>query len=152
MKTFGEYEERAMALEMKTLTPRELALKSGLGLAGEAGETVELVKKWAFHDRPLDRAKLTKELGDVLWYLTALARTQGITLEEVASENVAKLEARYPTGIYSHEANHARVDEKPAFKSAVFCEHANEVPYKSGPRCECAPDCACRERMCKPGC
>lgn len=102
-----------MALEMKTLTPRELALKSGLGLAGEAGETVELVKKWAFHDRPLDRAKLTKELGDVLWYLTALARTQGITLEEVAAENVAKLEARYPTGTYSHEANHARVDEKP---------------------------------------
>lgn len=144
MKTFAEYEARAMALEMR-LSPRELALKSGLGLAGEAGETVELVKKWAFHDRPLDRAKLTKELGDVLWYLTALARTQGITLEEVASENVAKLEARYPTGAYSHEANHARADEKPVFKSAVFCEHANENPHV----CRCAPDCACRESMCK---
>lgn len=111
MKTFAEYEARALRTEME-LSPRDLTIKGGLGLAGEAGETVELIKKWAFHGRELDREKLRKELGDVLWYVGAIARSQGMTLEEVAEANAVKLEARYPTGTYSHEANHARVDEQ----------------------------------------
>lgn len=112
MKTFEEYETRALRTEMQ-LPPDALLNKGALGLAGEVGETVEMVKKYLFHARPLDDEKLKKELGDVLWYVAAIARSRGMTLEEVAEGNAVKLEARYPDGVYSHEAARARVDEKP---------------------------------------
>ncbi len=80
-----------------------------LGRAGEAGEVVELVKKRLFHGHVLDRTKLTHELGDVLWYLGQLASAAGITLDEVAKANLAKLAARYPEG-FSAQASIERVD------------------------------------------
>lgn len=86
-----------------------LLLKNALGLAGEAGETVEMIKKHVFHGKALDKDKLKKELGDVFWYLSQLGAAAGLTLEEIGSENIAKLKARYPEG-YSHEASAARVD------------------------------------------
>lgn len=69
-----------------------------LGLAGEAGEVVDLLKKHWGHGKPLDQGHLLLELGDVLWYVVALARQHGFTLEEVAAANDAKLQARYPQG------------------------------------------------------
>lgn len=107
--TFEEYEERALRTEMNLPAPA-LTIKASLGLAGEAGETVELIKKAWFHGRELDREKLKKELGDVLWYVAALARAQGLTLREVAEGNIAKLDERYPDGVYSHEACATRKD------------------------------------------
>lgn len=70
----------------------------GMGLAGEAGETCDLLKKHLFHGQPLDREKLIKEMGDVLWYLAALASTVKVPLSEVAERNIIKLKARYPEG------------------------------------------------------
>lgn len=107
--TFDEYARRALATEMN-LSPHHLTIKASLGLAGEAGETVEMIKKHLYHARPLDREKLKKELGDVLWYVAALASAQGLTLREVAEGNIEKLDARYPTGTYSHEACAERKD------------------------------------------
>jgi NTP pyrophosphatase (non-canonical NTP hydrolase) len=69
-----------------------------MGLAGEAGETVELIKKGIFHRHGLDREKLTKELGDVLWYISGLCTVQGIDLEAVMIANIEKLRTRYPGG------------------------------------------------------
>lgn len=69
-----------------------------LGIAGEAGEVADLVKKHVGHGHAFDRAKFVKELGDVLWYLAVLANAAGATLDEVADENVRKLRARYPNG------------------------------------------------------
>lgn len=86
-----------------------LLLKNALGLAGEAGETVEMIKKIVFHGRELEPEKLKKELGDVLWYVSQLARAAGISLEDIGVTNVEKLMQRYPEG-YSHEASAARVD------------------------------------------
>lgn len=83
-----------------------------LGLAGEAGETAELIKKHLYHGAPLDKEKLRKELGDVLWYVAMLARNAGLTLSDVALGNVAKLRARYPDG-FSVAASAARVDTLP---------------------------------------
>lgn len=80
-----------------------------LGLAGEAGEVCDLLKKHWGHGHDLDREKLKKELGDVLWYVAALAAQFGLTLEEVAASNVCKLRARYPQG-FSPEASRARID------------------------------------------
>lgn len=71
---------------------------NALGIAGEAGEVADLIKKHVGHGHELDRAKLTKELGDVLWYVAALAHDIGVDLSTVARENVEKLKTRYPDG------------------------------------------------------
>ena len=69
-----------------------------LGLAGETGEVVEIVKKHVFHGKALDDARLAEEIGDVLWYVAAVCSSRGLSLQEVAESNIAKLRARYPDG------------------------------------------------------
>lgn len=96
-------------LAAKILRWKDLDL-GALGLAGEAGEVADLLKKHVHHHKPLDRGALVKELGDVLWYLAFLCEANGITLEEVASANAEKLRARYPDGFTTTAAN-ARADE-----------------------------------------
>jgi NTP pyrophosphatase (non-canonical NTP hydrolase) len=78
----------------------------GLGLAGEAGEVADIVKKIIFHEMELTeevRAKLLKECGDVMWYLAFTARALGSSLQEVIDMNHEKLSARYKSGKFSHE-------------------------------------------------
>lgn len=67
-----------------------------LGLTGEAGEVADMVKKGVFHEHGMDYDKLVLELGDVLWYVTALALTSGFSLEDVMRMNIIKLQKRYP--------------------------------------------------------
>lgn len=74
------------------------AMIAGLGLAGETGEVVEHIKKWVGHGHELDVEKVTKELGDVLWYVAELASILDVHLEDVARANIRKLEDRYPKG------------------------------------------------------
>lgn len=69
-----------------------------LGLAGEAGEVVDYVKKAIGHGKEMNRETLTEELGDVLWYISQLAHIHGITLSEIMRYNTGKLQARYPNG------------------------------------------------------
>ncbi len=78
-----------------------------LGLAGEAGEVADLIKKHIGHGHDLDLRKVREELGDVLWYVAGLAQVLGLTLSEIAHENINKLERRYPEG-FSHEASRNR--------------------------------------------
>ena len=70
----------------------------GLGIAGEAGEVADLIKKATFHGHIVDQVEIKKELGDVLWYLANIARLAGLTLDDVAEANIAKLQKRYPRG------------------------------------------------------
>lgn len=79
-----------------------------LGIAGEAGEVADMVKKHVFHGHRQDRDELIKELGDVLWYVSQLAAWMDIELDEVARTNIEKLLARYPNG-FSKEASRSRV-------------------------------------------
>lgn len=109
--TFHEYQK----LAARTLTASDgrspelhLAIMA-LGLAGEAGEVVEMVKKHVGHGHELDREKLAKELGDVLWYIAAVATITGLDGNDIAERNIAKLRARYPDG-FSHEASKARAE------------------------------------------
>jgi NTP pyrophosphatase (non-canonical NTP hydrolase) len=75
-----------------------MRIVAALGLAGEVGEFVEMVKKEAFHGKPLDIDKAGKEIGDVLWYLSLAAESVGLKLADIAAANIKKLQARYPDG------------------------------------------------------
>lgn len=75
-----------------------------LGIAGEAGEVADLLKKHLFHGHSLDHDKVAKELGDVLWYVAVLAQRIGVDLETVARMNVEKLRKRYPDGFSSERS------------------------------------------------
>lgn len=69
-----------------------------LGLAGEAGEFADMMKKHHGHGHELDKKKAAKELGDVLWYVSVLADSIGYNLDSIAQLNVQKLRERYPDG------------------------------------------------------
>lgn len=69
-----------------------------MGLAGESGEVVDLLKKWVHHKHPENLEELKKEMGDVLHYLAGIATMYGMRLEEVATLNIVKLKERYPEG------------------------------------------------------
>lgn len=81
-----------------------------LGLTGEAGEVADHLKKVLGHGHPMDVDDLEGELGDVLWYIAALASYHDIPLSRIAERNICKLEARYPDG-FSTEASIARKDK-----------------------------------------
>ncbi|GER89584.1 MazG family protein [Dictyobacter vulcani] len=77
---------------------RERLILSALGIAGESGEIVDLLKKVLYHSHDLDTNDLCKELGDLLWYMTVLSESVGLTLDDIMQANVAKLRQRYPDG------------------------------------------------------
>lgn len=74
---------------------------AAMGLAGEAGEVLDLIKKHLFHGHPLNADKIKEELGDVRFYLEALTDLLGMTMESVEEANVQKLEKRYAGGKFT---------------------------------------------------
>ena len=79
-----------------------------LGLSGEVGETLDLIKKWIFHEKPLlneDIEHLKKELGDIMWYMAMMCHSFGFDLDEIMQMNIDKLRARYPEGFSAERAN-----------------------------------------------
>ena len=96
--TINEYQKLAMTTKNPDLTGRDLLLNSVMGLCGESGEVIDLVKKHVSHGHPLNREKIIDELGDVAWYLAECADAIGISLEEVLAHNIEKLKKRYPEG------------------------------------------------------
>lgn len=71
---------------------------NAIGMAGEAGEAADDIKKAIFHDVGLDIPRIIKELGDVLWYVSAICTKLDISLELVMARNIDKLDHRYPEG------------------------------------------------------
>lgn len=96
--TINEYQKLAMVTKNPELSGRELLINSVMGLCGESGEVIDLVKKHVSHGHPLKREKLIDELGDVAWYLAECATVLDVTLEEVLERNIEKLKKRYPEG------------------------------------------------------
>lgn len=91
-----EYQAHAARTANTKLNPRERIIQAAFGLTGETGEVIDNLKKVLYHSHDFDRDALIKETGDCLWYLAELCSAWGITLDEVAQANVAKLRARYP--------------------------------------------------------
>ncbi len=101
----NEYQKEALRTA-GTNNPMDLMVNGVMGLAGESGEAVDLVKKHIFHDHDLDREHLAKELGDVAWYLAVTAHAIGYDLEEILQMNVDKLRKRYPDGFDPDRSQH----------------------------------------------
>ncbi len=109
---FKDYEEAALRTVNLDLLPREFTLEqiillnAALGLTGEAGEFADAVKKGLFHQHGLDKDHLTKELGDLLFYIRLAALGLGVSLEHIAEENDRKLRERYPEGFSVERSKH----------------------------------------------
>jgi NTP pyrophosphatase (non-canonical NTP hydrolase) len=96
--TLDEYQQAALRTVNPSLDARDRLLDASAGLAEEAAEVLGLIRKRVFQQRVVDDAKLTEELGDVLWCLAVTAHTLGVPLSTVAEVNQAKLARRHPNG------------------------------------------------------
>ncbi len=95
--TFDEYQKQALTTRLQR-DQGELDLAHwALGIVGEGGEIAEKVKKIIRDRTELDddaKRLLSKEIGDVLWYLAVLADHLGVSFDEVAQANIDKLKSR----------------------------------------------------------
>ena len=92
-----------------------------MGLGGESGEVLDLIKHYVFHkEKALDKMELAKELGDVLWYVSAIATTCGIDLADVAALNSAKLTHRYTNGYSTADSANRHAKEKALKDTSIY--------------------------------
>ncbi len=106
--TINEYQKLAMTTLNPALSEKEVLLNGVMGLCGESGEAIDLVKKWMMQGHELDKAHLAKELGDVAWYLAETATAIGYDLETILQANIDKLKARYPEGFNACRSMHRK--------------------------------------------
>jgi NTP pyrophosphatase (non-canonical NTP hydrolase) len=88
-------------------------LHAAIGIAGEAGELLDAVRKHVFDGQPLDRDNVTEELGDLCFYMEAAMQVVGHDRESIQVGNVLKLSKRYESG-YSDKAAQERKDKEGA--------------------------------------
>ena len=96
--TVNEYQKLAMTTLNRSLDQKDVLINAVMGLCGESGETIDIVKKHLFQGHTLDQEKLKKELGDIAWYLAEAATALDVDLEEIFAANIEKLKKRYPEG------------------------------------------------------
>ena len=101
--TLNDYQKEALVTALFSGNELKDLSHWVLGVTGEAGEIAEKVKKIIRDkDGHLDddaKTELAKEIGDVLWYLAVLAEHLGVTFEEIATTNIAKLRSRQERGV-----------------------------------------------------
>lgn len=108
--TGNEYQ----CLALRTVSssqPCDHILNGVMGLNGEAGECIDIVKKNMFQGHTLDIDKLIDELGDVLWYVAITADGIGVPLEDIMQHNIDKLRKRYPDGFNAERSIHREDNE-----------------------------------------
>jgi NTP pyrophosphatase (non-canonical NTP hydrolase) len=89
------YRNQVLELWGCTNTEKDTMISSAMGLAGESGEYVDLLKKHLFHQHPLDKEKVKSELGDIRYYLEVAANVHGLDMGEIERANIEKLQKRY---------------------------------------------------------
>jgi NTP pyrophosphatase (non-canonical NTP hydrolase) len=104
---FTDYQRQAARTLKPNRSFEDNLADYALGLS-EAGELQNKLKKYLYHGHLLDKAEIKEELGDLLWYMAAIATTLDIDLTDVATENIEKLKKRYPNG-YSDKDSRERV-------------------------------------------
>ena len=96
--TINEYQKLAMTTLNPELTKKEVLINSVMGLCGESGEAIDIVKKWMAQGHEFDKEHFAKELGDIAWYLAEAATVIDMPLEDIFQANIDKLKQRYPEG------------------------------------------------------
>lgn len=114
MKSFDEYQPAALRTAKRMNEDCDL-MHAALGLAGEAGEFADAIKKYLVYAKPLDRANAIEEIGDILWYCALACETLGVNMSEVAEQNISKLMLRYPEK-YTDVLAAKRLDKEPPIK------------------------------------
>ena len=96
--TANDYQKLAMTTLNPALDKKDVLINGVMGLCGESGEAIDIVKKWLAQGHELDKKKLAKELGDIAWYLAETAWALDMPLEDILRGNIEKLRSRYPQG------------------------------------------------------
>lgn len=109
--TINEYQKLAMTTLNKELSNEQTLLNGCMGLCGESGEVIDLLKKHLSQGHDLNKEKMIEEIGDVAWYIAEIAYALNVDLETVLTKNIEKLKKRYPVG-FSVERSLNRKDEK----------------------------------------
>ncbi|WP_294561219.1 nucleoside triphosphate pyrophosphohydrolase family protein [uncultured Traorella sp.] len=94
----NDYQKKALRTLNPSLSKSEILINGVMGLCGESGEAIDIVKKHLAQGHKLDRENLAKELGDVAWYLAETAYALDYDLESIFQMNLDKLAKRYPHG------------------------------------------------------
>ena len=102
--TINEYQKLAMTTLNPALDQKDVLINGVMGLCGESGEAIDIVKKWLAQGHQLDKEKLAKELGDIAWYLAETATALDLNLEDIFVANIEKLRRRYPEGFDSERS------------------------------------------------
>jgi NTP pyrophosphatase (non-canonical NTP hydrolase) len=104
----------------KYLTPKEAEILDwALGISGESGEIMEHIKHDIFGGECVDKMKLAKELGDILWYVTAMATSYDIHMEDIIGLNLHKLRHRYRNSHFDAEYSQERHSREEDFKNTT---------------------------------
>lgn len=106
--TINEYQKLALRTLNPALSPKDVLINGVMGLCGESGEAIDIVKKHLAQGHPLDNEALAKELGDIAWYLAETAFAIGFDLETILQMNIGKLKARYPEGFEAEKSIHRK--------------------------------------------
>ena len=104
----NEYQKSAMNTLNPALDKKDVLINSVMGLCGESGEAIDIVKKWLMQGHELDKEHLIKELGDVAWYLAEAATALDVPLEIVLQGNLDKLQKRFPNGFDTQASVHRK--------------------------------------------
>ena len=107
--TINEYQKLAMITLNPKLSNKDVLINGVMGLCGESGEAIDIVKKWLAQGHELDKEKLAKELGDICWYLAETATALELSLEDIMEANIEKLRKRFPEG-FDPERSRSRTE------------------------------------------
>ncbi len=109
--TINEYQKLAMVTLNPELDKKDVLINGVMGLCGESGEAIDIVKKHLAQGHELDKEKLAKELGDVAWYLAETATAIGYDLDDIFQMNIDKLKKRYPEGFSVEKSVNRNTDD-----------------------------------------
>ena len=112
--TADDYQRAALrTARVDELSKDELLLNGVMGLCGEAGESIDLVKKARFQGHEIDNSKLCLEIGDCAWYISLASYALDLPLSEILQANIDKLKARFPDGFSKERSIHREAESNP---------------------------------------
>lgn len=117
---FKDYQKRAYTAIQPHADKKDEVLNWVIGMAEEVGEVLNLIKHQYWGSEEIDKDALAKELGDVIWYTSALAKVLGVNLQAVAEMNVAKLEHRFPSGFDTEGSKNRKENEKDFENTQIY--------------------------------